>query len=83
MITFIGTCVGLPAPKLEAFDDSAREITYRTFLRHLGKDLVDDLDRSFGVPLRKDWHISFERGKWEGRPAICLHHSGIHHIWSL
>ncbi len=80
---FIGTCVGLPAAELEAFDDSAKEITYRTFLRHVGGEIVRELDAAFGVPLRRDWHVSFERGKWQGKPAVCLHHSGIHHLWYL
>jgi hypothetical protein len=79
---FVGTCVHLRADDLEEFDDSSREITYRTFRRHLGS-LVDELDRSFGVPLRTDWHVSYLRGKWKGKAAICLMHSQIHHIWLL
>lgn len=80
---FIGTCVGLEAEDLEAFDDSAREITYKTFARHLGREGIREINRWAGVAISKDWHVSFERGKWKGNPAVCLHHSGIHHLWAL
>lgn len=80
---FVGTCVGLEAEDLHEFDDSSRYITYRTFVRHLGRVAVRDLDEQFGVPLRKDYHVSFVRGKWKGEPAVCLFHSGIHHLWLL
>lgn len=79
---FVGTCVGLKAEDLFDYDDSKRYITYRTFLKHVGKDIVKELNESFGVPLHKDWHVSFSKGKWKGKPAVCLHHSGIHHIWA-
>jgi hypothetical protein len=80
---FIGTCVHLDAQDLEEFDDSARSITYRTFARHVGREEITELDRAFGVPLRRYWHVSFECGRWKGAPAVCLHHSGIHHLWKL
>ena len=80
---FIGICVSLQAEDLHAYDDSERRIKYRTFLRHVGRKVVADLDRLFGVPLRRDWHVSFGRGKWKGRPCVCLHHSRIHHLWYL
>ena len=83
MCTFIGTCVDLECADLEAFDDSARSIQYRTFARHLGRNDIREINTRTGVPIHKDWHVSFERGKWKGETAVCLHHSGIHHIWKL
>jgi hypothetical protein len=80
---FIGTCVNLPAEKLEEFDDSARTITYRTFAKHIGREGVLEINGWAGVPIHKDWHVSFERGKWDSKPAVCLHHSVIHHIWTI
>jgi hypothetical protein len=80
---FIGTCIGLEAKDLWDYDDSERKIKYLTFRKHVGREVVDELDARFGVPLRRDWHVSFERGKWKGRPCVCLHHSAIHHLWYL
>lgn len=79
MATFVGTCVGLPARFLDEYDDTAREICYRTFLRYVGKDVVAEFGRN--PPLRQDWHVSFSKGRWRGKPAVCLMHSSIHHIW--
>jgi hypothetical protein len=83
MLNFIGTCVGLKAEDIFEFDDSAREIKYSTFRKYLGKELIAELNHDFGVPLHRDWSVSFEKGKWKGKPAVCLHHSGIHHIWEI
>lgn len=80
---FIGRCDSLRAEDLDAFDESRHDITYRTFLRHVGRETVRELNKSFGVPLRKDWHVSYAKGTWEGQPAVCLFHSRYHHIWVL
>lgn len=78
---FIGTCVTLRAHELDRFDDSSREITYRTFRKYIDKETI----QSFGSnpSLRQDWHVSFFKGRWRGRPAVCLMHSSIHHIWTI
>lgn len=83
MLCFIGTCVGLPARELEKFDDSARDITYRTFCKYVGKEIIDELNQCFSVPLHKDWAVSFQIGKYKGKKAVCLHHSSIHHLWEV
>jgi hypothetical protein len=83
MTSFVGTCVGLRADDLDDFDDTARSVTYKTFLRHLGGKIVRELDKSFGVPLRRDWHVDFQVGRWRGKRAVCLMHSRIHHIWTI
>lgn len=82
-MTWIGTCVELPAEDLHDFDESSRPITYRTFLRHVGRKVMRELDEQFAMPIRKDWHVDFAVGKWRGQRAVCLFHSRIHHIWTL
>jgi hypothetical protein len=83
MVEFVGTCVNLQAEDLDAYDESAHDISYKTFLEYVGKDVVREQDEKFGVPLGKDWHVSFSRGEWKGEAAVCLFHSRIHHIWKL
>lgn len=82
-LRFIGTCVELRQRDLEAYDDTEREISYRTFLKHAGRKLIRRLEQGFGrsPTLKNDWHVRYGRGKWKGKPAICLMHSSIHHIW--
>lgn len=80
---FVGTCVELPARDLERFDDTEREITYGTFRRWVGAETVRELDLTNGVPLRRDWGVSFGKGKWKGRTAVCAHLSAVHHIWAV
>lgn len=83
MPEFVGTCVHLSADDLHAYDDSEREITYHTFVKHLGRELIQEINRWSGVPVGRDKHVSFGKGKWRGKPCVCLHHSAIHHIWTL
>jgi hypothetical protein len=68
---------------LEAFDDSRRDVNYKTFARHLGREEIRALDQFFSVPLRRDYHVSFAVGKWKGKRAVCLFHSAYHHLWEL
>lgn len=82
-VSFIGTCIGLPAAKLEEFDDNCREIKYTTFKRWLGTEEINELNSHVSVPLSKDWSVRFYRGKYDGKNAICLMHSGIHHLWEI
>lgn len=80
---FIGTCVELPAYHLNEYDDTARDITYETFRKHVGGDTTKELSESFGVPIGSDWAVSFSKGKWKGKPAVCMMHSSIHHLWAI
>lgn len=86
-IEFIGTCVELKEVDLLAYDESARDINYRTFSRHLGAEGIQEIERAHGygqaLRLRQDYHVRYSRGKWQGKPAICMMHSAIHHLWFL
>lgn len=85
--SFIGTCVGLRCVDLNAYDDSSRDIGYATFLKHVGREIVRELEEGFGyvrpLTLKSDWCIRYSRGKWKGKPAVCMMHSAIHHIWLI
>ncbi len=87
MISFIGRCDQLECSDLEAFDESAESISNREFRQLLGSDRYQEFEKSLGygkwLRLSKDWHVSYERGEWMGKPAICCHWSAFHHIWTL
>lgn len=82
---WIGLCVNLRAEDLEAYDDTERDIKYATFARLLGPVGLQEIAESYpGVPhISKDWHVEFGRGRWKGKPAVCMHHSQIHHLWLI
>lgn len=65
------------------FDETRREITYRTFLKHLGGEEVRRLDYQFGVPLSQDYHVRFYKGVFDGKPVVCLMHSAYHYLWKI
>ena len=80
---FVGTCITLRCADLNAFDDSARDICYRTFRKHVGALVVRGINEWSGVPLSRDWHVTYSKGRWRGAPAVCMHHSSIHHIYKI
>jgi len=83
---FIGTCVELRAPDLHDYDDSSRAIQYATFRKHVGTEIVQEINEWAGWPgthFSRDWHILYSKGKWKGKPAVCMMHSSIHHLWYL
>lgn len=85
-VQFVGTCVGLQASDLHDYDDTERAITYRTFRQHVGAQVTAEINSWAGWPgthFSRDWAISYGKGKWKGKPAVCLYHSRIHHIWTI
>ena len=86
---FIGRCDDLGAKDLGDFDDSSRDIGNRTFRKHIGREQYAAFERSqgygrdCGLVLSADWHVSYKKGKWKGRPAVCCMWSAYHHIWVL
>ena len=80
---FIGTCVSIESGEIHAYDDTERPISYRTFARHMGRDMIREINSWFEVPLSRDWHVSFGRGTFQGRPVLVLHHSRIHHFFTI
>ncbi len=87
-VEFIGTCPHLLADDLHAYDDTARDIGFETFRRHVGPDVIQQIHEDLGyagssLTLKGDYHVRYSRGKWQGQPAVCMMHSAIHHIWVL
>jgi hypothetical protein len=83
MTQFLGTCVSFEAEDIHDYDDKEKEITYRTFARHLGREMMREVNGWFGVPLSRDWCVSFGKGTFKGKPVVVLHHSRIHHFFEI
>lgn len=84
---FIGRCDQLAAEDLAEFDDSSRDITNRTFRKYLGRETYEDFESSLGygdwLRMSKDFCVSYAKGKWHGKPAICCFWSAYNHIFAV
>ena len=78
----IADCVSASTRDVERYDDTEKTISYKTFLKYVGAETMKELNERFGVPLSKDWHVSFGKGKFRNTPVVCLHHSSIHHFFA-
>lgn len=86
---FETTCEHCPDVRLlEAMEDRAVEITYRTARKHLG-ELLDFwavrhgyvLDPRRGLTLKKDYHVRYYRSWYGGRRCIDVDWSAIDNIF--
>lgn len=81
---FVDTCVTAGGPAVNAFDDSRREIGYRTFARYVdipGVEAMLGYGRDIGLRLKNDWHVTYYRGIYRGRRCYVLMWSAVHHFF--
>jgi hypothetical protein len=89
---FVGRCDSLECQDLQDFDDSMQDITAGTMRKHLGSEMWKWIEGSLGyydengkpdssLRLANDWAVGFEKGKWKGKPALCIRWSAYHHIF--
>ncbi len=79
-------CIGSTAEAINNMIDRAREITYKTFLKHVDWREVSemfgyDLSPKQGLTLKNDWHIGYYKSVYKGRPCYYLTHSAIEYIF--
>lgn len=83
----IGSCVTLPAQSIEAYEETAKKITYNRFSYYLGEENLNQLNLALGYSgkflLKHERYASYSSGKWEGKSAICMKHSATHYIWLI
>lgn len=86
---FETTCEHCPDVRLlEAMEDRAVEITYRTARRHLGA-LLDlwatrhgyQLDSRRGLTLKRDYHVRYYKSRYGDKPCIDVDWSAIDNIF--
>jgi hypothetical protein len=90
---FYRTCVSWPdrdVPALSAMIEASTDITRRTFLKHVNredlKQLEDDLNYAAhwmqgGLTMAADWHVSYHRSKLHGRRVYYFRHSAIEYVF--
>jgi hypothetical protein len=64
---------------------SANTITRRTFLKHVSKADMKQLEDVFGydrtLPMARDWHVSYHRSKLHGKRCYFFKHSAIEYVF--
>jgi len=88
-VTYHTCCVASTAESINAMTDAAVEITYRTFRKYaegLGEWSVEmgyvlRSNQDHGLTLRNDWHVSYHKSVYQGKPCVYLRHSAIEYIW--
>lgn len=86
MFVFETTCVASTAELINAMTEKAKQVTYRTMLKHC-PDLLEFAEglgygrRSPDLTLKKDWGVSFWKSTYDGRPCYYFCWSMIEHIW--
>lgn len=83
-------------PDLNDTTDRAREISFRTFARHTDwQDVAKSLGYTIGnhtyvtsrgdhgrlLTLGRDYHVSFYRSHWRGKPCYYMEHSAIEYVF--
>ncbi|MCP4393391.1 MAG: hypothetical protein GY804_03860 [Alphaproteobacteria bacterium] len=69
--------------------DQAIDITRKTFLKHVDKDELKEIERNFGydshhsqgLTMAQDWHVSYHRSKHHQETVYFFKHSGIEYVF--
>lgn len=75
---------------IHAMLDTGRDISRRTFLKYVDRDSLAELANNLGysahprqgLTMAGDWHVSYHRGKYRGRPCVYLCWSAIEYIFT-
>jgi hypothetical protein len=88
MLNYRTNCVNTPpgdVPELRRMIDRAIDVTRRTFLQHVNREQLAELESqlgyerhaSRGLTMASDWHVSYHRSKWRGQTCYYFRHSAI------
>ena len=89
---YLKCCVDFETNEVESLNkmiDNATEITYSTFIKHIGIKQISQLfpfyiwgqKKEGGVRLKDDWAVSFYKSKLNGVLVYYINHSAIEYIF--
>jgi hypothetical protein len=85
---YYGNCVNFPdpLPNLVAMIESGVEITRRTFLRHVHRENLKELETSLGyqkgvLEMASDYAVSYWKGRLCGKEVVWFDHSSIEYVF--
>jgi hypothetical protein len=92
MHRFFNSCVGWCESDVHApgglcdLIDNRRTISRRTFLRHVDRDELRDIERDLGygawLRMAADWHVEYFRSTLHGRRVYGFRHSAIEYVFT-
>jgi hypothetical protein len=82
-------CVESTGRAINDMTDAAREISRATFLRYVDRESLVAVEEilgyeshhSRGLTMSQDWHVSYHRSVYRGRPCVYFKHSSIEYIF--
>jgi hypothetical protein len=80
-------CIHSTAEAIAAMVEGARDVTLRTVRQHCDISKwerasgYDTGGQRGGLRLRHDYHVSYSKSRYEGRPCYYICHSAIEYIW--
>lgn len=95
-LTYLNCCVSWPAHDVEAegglndMIDRGTEITRRTFLKHVSKEALGDLEErlgyqahpSMGMTMAGDCHVTYWRSVLHGQRIYYFVHSAVEYVFA-
>ena len=87
---YVTNCVNSDGPSITAMVDDARDITRRTFLKHVDRAELRDVETqlsyvqhpSHGLTMAGDFHVSYHRSKYHGAPCVFFTYSAIEYVFA-
>ena len=88
---YLTNCVESTADPIIDMVDNSREITRRTFLKHVDRDDQLHLEQgglgyvahpSQGLTMARDWAVRYYKSKFEGNPCVYFDNSCIEYIFT-
>lgn len=77
---FVTSCVDSDADSIINMVDAAKDITYNTFLKHVGFEQIKEFNQPW-LPLRKDYHVRYYKSKYRGENCVFFVHSAIEYVF--
>lgn len=82
-------CVTAEGADIEDMVDNARDISRRTFLRYVDRAGLFEIEvglgyathPSRGLTMAGDWHVSYHKSRYQGRPCVYFRQSMIEHVF--
>ncbi len=87
---FETTCVNARGDDIIEMVDGEREITRNTFKKHVDKSELRELEiqlgyeqhASRGLIMANDWHVSYHKSRYRGRPCVYFDWSAIEYVFT-
>ena len=84
MKTYLTNCVDSDAESINNMVERARQITYKTLLKHVRKAEIDKtfpIYEGSGLHIKDDWCVNFFSSIFQGKKCVYIQHSAVEYIF--